>query len=300
MGRKRRVVRRSLVPVAVDEAISYVDTICVNLPVGMKKEAFRDLRVGLLEALRPNRGRYLPKKMFRTDGKWFWTVFVHQPTIAALDVLQRSTSPFRITQVHVSLDLLPTDLRQALTLQRYIESRLVVTKRPSARSVHVDDCTTYFGKGARRGSEVVLYSDRRSKAEQTRACLHIDWRIKGAEALRAASLSTPTDVVELNHRRFWDERLLLWRAPSPGDLLAARQREVKRQFPEYAEDARKIKRQVNVSLRAASGPDLDIIATDLLYFMNQNRWIYGDRPSRLFLREPHQWMLPCELNAMWR
>jgi len=300
MGRKRRVVRRSLIPVQVDKTVSYVDTLCIALPVGARTEAIRSLRVSLLNALRPYKARYVPKKLGRSDGYWFWALFIHQPTIAALDVLATTTTPYRIVQLHLSLDLLTNSYEEARRLHRYVESRLVPTPRPKSSSVHVREKTTYFGKGVRRGNEVVLYHDRKSKVERERFCLHIDWRLMGSTVLRKASLTTPADIVYMNHREFWDQRLRLLLSPTGSYLLAARQRQLKLKAPLKEHAADKARRLVRAALRIATGPDGNLISSDLLHFLNSKPSPVGPSAIRLFSPEPHAWMLPPELNSMWR
>jgi hypothetical protein len=72
--------------------------------------------------------------------------------------------------------------------------------------------------GPRKAPNVLaVYRDRPSKVTGEVNCVHFDWRIKGAVALRRAGITSLTDLVELNHRQFWNGRLLL-RALSLRDL----------------------------------------------------------------------------------
>lgn len=303
MGANRRA-RHTLLTHRVDQRFSYVDTIYLELPVGLDRLAIRVLRMDLVRALRPQRSRYVQRRVTRksADGRafWYWTMLIHQPTLASIDVLLRTLIPFRITQVHVALDLLVPAGSDPCALHRYIESRLIVSKTPRSRLEVAGESTTYFNKGTRRGSEVALYSDRCSKADRTCACLHIEWRLMGAQALVRAGLRQLGDIVHLNHRKFWKERLVLWRPPSRDQVHAARRRLMKRNELDGSQDLQSTDVLVSHVFRFADGPDHDLIANNLLCFLAEHRLLFGARPTRMFKREESDWMLPGELNAMWR
>ena len=40
-------------------------------------------------------------------------------------------------------------------------------------------------------------------------CLHLEWRLNGLRAVRAAGIESGQDPLEFNHRAFWQKRLLL-------------------------------------------------------------------------------------------
>lgn len=302
MGRDRIIPRRSLAPVDVEDRLSYIDTVRIDLPVGLKKDQFKRLRAELLAALRPHLSRYVPKKFSWKSGRWHWGLFIHQPSISVLEVLARTTTPFRICEVHVALDLLTVGSAEALALQVHVESLLLPSRRPGKLVEYAGrpERTTYFNKGVRRGSEVAIYSDKKSKPEPDRSCAHIDWRIKGAHELRKAGLSTPKDIASLNHRNFWDQRLALYMPPSTPRLKDARRRLLSHApvvGPQPTSATEKLLKAVNRSCR---GTDCRMMATNLLHVMNEHRWAFGPRSLRLFTRQSHGWMLPGDLNAMWR
>jgi hypothetical protein len=64
--------------------------------------------------------------------------------------------------------------------------------------------------GPRKAPNVLaIYRDRPSKVTGEIYCVHFDWRIKGVPALRRAGIISVTDLLTLDHRQFWRERLLL-------------------------------------------------------------------------------------------
>ena len=69
-------------------------------------------------------------------------------------------------------------------------------------------CTRY--SGPRRAPNVmVVYCDKPSKVTGEYNCLHFDWRIKGSEALRRAGIKSIGDLLKIDWRQFWSERILL-------------------------------------------------------------------------------------------
>lgn len=337
MGRKRLVRKRSLAPTQPVDCLSYVDTIRTDFPVGVKKEQLRPLRAALLSALRGSGGKVVARKFPWRNGLWYWVFFIHQPSISALQVLAETLVPFCIREVHVALDLTTERADDAIALKRHVESLLLPSSRPAkcveysgrsdgsayfnkgtCRGVEValysdkpskverveyigrTDGSAYFSKGTRRGVEVASYSDKLSKVDPGRHCFHLEWRIRGAKALRSMHLASIPDVLRLNHREFWDSQLALYSAPSQSQLRAARDRVVRSSPDERRRSSQSSARLAHLLLRASLGPSFRPVATDLLGYLNLLRCAFGARSKRLFKRQSHQWMLPCELNALWR
>src|ERR1035437_8946348 len=221
MGRKRIVVRHSLLGVKVLDEVSYIDSVCVILPRLMPKDKFRDLRLALLNERRKTGQRYVFKKRIRPDGHFFFVLAVHQPSQRSLEILGDVVAPApmqaRILEVHVALDLITGSFSEAEALQRYVEERLLPSTR-TKKPVHCAGNTTYYYRLTRKGVEVALYSDRLGKSTAA-PCLHVEWRTIGAHTLRLADLAATADLISLNHRAFWDQRLSLWKIPSADAML---------------------------------------------------------------------------------
>lgn len=277
---------------------SFVDTICLWLPTLLPKQNFRPLRLALLNAQETRKKRLVLKKRCRPDGSWFFTLFIHQPTMAALSVLAQTLTPFRLIEVHVALDLLAESRADAEQLQRYVEARLLKSGRPTSPIHWIDDQTAYMGRGTRRGVELAMYSDKRSKTPGGGCCLHIEWRLMGAQAIRKAGLESIDAIAGMQHCDFWDQRLSLWQAPSAEALLGARERQLKK-FPVAGSTPESTRRLIAMVVRAVSCSRQNILANDLLWLLNRNKDFYRRPAKRLFSREPHAWMLPSQSNALW-
>ena len=87
--------------------------------------------------------------------------------------------------------------------------------RYHVKKYHRDQGIRFVGgvtrySGPRKSPNVLaIYRDRASKVTGEVYCVHFDWRIKGAPALRRAGIASVADLIKLNHRRFWQERLLM-------------------------------------------------------------------------------------------
>lgn len=64
--------------------------------------------------------------------------------------------------------------------------------------------------GPRSAANVLAtYSDRESKVTGEVFCVHTEWRIRRSRALRAAGVNGLADLLTLDHRGFWSQRLLI-------------------------------------------------------------------------------------------
>jgi hypothetical protein len=299
MGRKRRIPRASLVPVDVCERLSFVDTIAITLPSLMDKGSFRALRAALINELRPQQGRIVLKRFVRRTGSWFLMMFVHQPTLRALEVLANAGTPFRVTQVHLALDLVTHTRADAETLMRHVEARLCPGRKQAERATVYGGKTTYFAKGRDRGTETILYWDLPSKAAPQYPCLHLEVRLKGARALRSVQLENLKDIADINHNAFWDSVLVLRRAPGTARLVEARQRRMRAPADGAGEGRAESRRCVGAALRTCENQVGEVVASDLLRLLAQQPAVYGSPATRLLDKEAHTWMLPGRKNALW-
>lgn len=298
MGRKKKVVRRSLVPVSIISSSSYIDSICVVLPGRMPKEMFRFLRESLYAALRPRKRRYVLRKVTTANGFWIFKITVHQPTPASVQILEDAVDTInaRLLEVHVSLDLETSSLADAMALQDYLEHRLLPSTRQS-KPVERFKTTTYFNRLTRKGLEVAVYSDKPSKVNGA-PCFHMDWRMIGAAILKRERLSTGSEILGLDHRDFWDRKLALWLPPSQATIAKNRNRSAGSKQPE-AVGSTLNQSKARLLLRSATSPRGVVVAHELLRFLRKNEMAYNRRAMRLFSKEPHDWMLPPKDKLTW-
>jgi hypothetical protein len=77
------------------------------------------------------------------------------------------------------------------------------------------DQTRY--SGPRRARNVLaLYRDKHCKVTGEVYCVHLDWRIRGVEALRRAGIGSVRDLLQFDQRQFWQQRLRLFDIDASG------------------------------------------------------------------------------------
>lgn len=294
MGRKRQVNRRHLPPILNCTSVSFIDTIVLSMPKLMPLEHFRELRVALVNELRPQGRRFVLKThRYGADG-FLVNLHVHQPTMGALKLLASCGLIGRVTQVHVALDVTVDRAQDAEVLRRYLEARLCISDRPKRQSTEYGGVTTYFNRPIKAGIEVAIYSDRLSKVSYE-PCCHVEWRLKGAAVLRRFGLSSPTDIVALCPQAFWSDVLRLSRPPQKEQLVAARTKELRNQHrPEHT-----ARRDVAMVLRAVTGPTGLASAHNLRCLLREHPWLFGRRAYRLFVDESVRWLLPSNTHMPW-
>jgi hypothetical protein len=302
MPRKRKVVRRSLLPTSVVAELAYLDTVCMVLPEKMPEEIFGALSQSVRDSVGRDKKRCICKRVPTANGFWHYKLFVHQPTLDSMDFLARGSEDpcrARLLEVHIALDLITENHESARLLQNYLEARFL----PSGRLKKPVKCygprasqTTYYNWKTRKGTELKFYSDKPSKVTGS-PCLHIEWKIVGSVALAAAELRTINDLVELDYRKFCDERLSLWRAPKVAELIKLHQK--LQQSNRLTSGAIRSENAATRLIRSAQGDNGRIVAQDLLLALMKAEKQFSLRPKRLFSREPHDWMLPPKNNALW-
>jgi hypothetical protein len=68
--------------------------------------------------------------------------------------------------------------------------------------------TRYTAK-RRAANKLVNYAEQGSRISGELFCEHVEWRLIGARALRRAGIGSLNELLKLDHRQFWTERLLM-------------------------------------------------------------------------------------------
>lgn len=288
MGQKPRV-RVPLLPDFIGRD-SYVDSVAVRVRRSWTSAEF--------EEFRRHCGRFyrdavkLPEPL---GNRYMLVDFFHQPQPRIFELIEEHG--LQLFQLHVALDLTTSTFDEAIEGQRFIEHRIQRSSRPVNLSSWEGETTAYIGRTqSLAGAQIVVYSDHRSKVGRF-PCVHVEYRIRGVQALEREKFGCPSDVVALNHQEFWAQRLQLRTPPTFDKLVRHRVRHLARNQRRPNVDT--IQRTVRLQLRAASGPELNtVLSSDLLHLLQS--WNYvGANPGRLFSRESNKWLLPQPDNALW-
>lgn len=308
-GRPRERSSVEPAPKEFVRAVSYVDTVVVQM---IRKVMPDDFRRALVRSTRPFGGRYVRKIIPTANGFFILKIWIHQPTAASLELLAdfEATGWLKLLEVHVALDLIASSHEGAEILRHHIEGRLLPSVRAKyerqLRNTDKKVCavssvgdTTYYFKDIGAGTEIAIYSDRFSKTAYGAPCCHVEFRLRGAGKLRAADLSGLQSVISLNHRKFWDSQLSLWRHPTVEAIARASNGTARSRTPESLGSAQN-KRDARRMIRLATHTDRGFLNGYLLYLELRNEARkYNERPLRLFQNVNHDWALPPPQNGLW-
>jgi|SRR5215211_2775180 len=179
---------------------------------------------------------YFGSKPMRFDRRWRQRIGLPQPDTAALQFLAQRDGVL-LNYLEIALDLIFRSEVDRDDAFDFVD-RHHVKKYHRDRVRFVKGTTRYTD---RRGApnNLVTYSGRHSKLTGEVACLHFDWRITGAVALRRAGIESVTDLLTLDHHRFWQSRLLFYELDwqKLGLMLLNRQHGRRRRHWERAERA---------------------------------------------------------------
>ena len=132
-----------------------------------------------------------------------------QPTNHALTyLLNRVGAAHQINYLELPLDLTTTSASDAQKLQEFFEVYWVQTHRGKLRVGSYGGTAYSANRGKARNSHTI-YSDRPSKVTGEEFCCHLEWRISGRPAVRAAGFESLVDLLEFDHRAFWEKKLRL-------------------------------------------------------------------------------------------
>ena len=145
-------------------------------------------------------------KRKRWDPKYQMFVQLFQPYDAALAYLA-TLDDVLLNRGEVALDLIFAS-EQELDAAHEIVSKHHRQRWHGEQEVRFYKITRYSA-GPRAANKLANYADKACRITGEVFCLHIEWRLIGAQALRRAGLGTVGELLEFDHRRFWQDRLLL-------------------------------------------------------------------------------------------
>jgi hypothetical protein len=155
-----------------------------------------------------------PKRWQRERYQQFLSL--PQPTPAALQFLS-AYSDGLLNYAEIALDWTFDDAEEnahaANTANRYIVKRW---HRDSQGIRFVAGVTRYTGSRTAT-TNLVSYNDKSSRVTGETYCTHTEFRLRGVLALRRAGVHAVKDLLNLDYREFWHERLIM-RAVDPTKL----------------------------------------------------------------------------------
>jgi hypothetical protein len=127
-----------------------------------------------------------------------------QPSNEALELVGAICRKPRLTYVEMAMDWVFDRLYHSDNAYDLVDKHSV--KKHGRGQVRYCKTTRYSGP-RRSATNLAVYPDKPSKMTGELGCLHFDWRIKGADALRRSGIASIDDLLALDHHAFWRERL---------------------------------------------------------------------------------------------
>jgi hypothetical protein len=277
---------------------SYVDTVVLR----QHKKIDKALLGSLALTFGPGRGIWhediVPDSRPSPTGYVVHTLSLHRPTESTIRFLETLLEHGQsIAAVHVALDILVKTPELAFACKDFLEHRLITNpKAPTV--VSALDTTSYYNPLLKAGERYVLYADKPSRLLEDLSCCHLEARIIGPQALKAARLSTPIAILQANYMKFWNRRLDLRLPPSSDRLARARNKASNsRQRDALGDEANQ--KHVAEMLSASQNERGIVVAQTLLANMRAAGDHYSTRPIRHFEKQRHDWLLPARRNVHW-
>lgn len=250
-----------------------------------------------------------PRSIQLENGISIQSLWLHQPS---RDVIERLLeTECRIIRVHVALDILSGTKAKAKELQEYLSQTFVLSSAPydPVTWFRTDDnpsgdSTCYFGFSKPRGpgKTAALYADRVSKVTNT-PCCHLEARLELLDTLQRSSVDNAQNLLNFNHKEFWQQRIMLLQPPTELDIgkawcKAFTKSSYSKKFP-YGTRTNSMQRVGALLLRAAQDRHGNVNANDLLYFLKNTSVLGKQRPRGCFKTLDSSWIVLPSENGLW-
>jgi hypothetical protein len=181
---------------------SYVDklTIWLKQPLAKRQLAWLRGQCG-------TGGLHTLDQRARFDRSYVQRLQLNQPTHEAIQSLI-SLADSHLTYVEVALDWTFDDEEVRDAAFAFVVRHHVKRWHRDQGIRFVKGVTRYTGPRSAR-TVLASYADRHCKISGELYCVHLEWRMRGVETLRRAGITCVADLLKLDHRRFWQDRLLM-------------------------------------------------------------------------------------------
>jgi hypothetical protein len=191
-------------PPAPASTHGYFDKIAVWMPRRLAPAAIKQLKANAAHVwVGKRRARFNPRLVQRVELK--------QPSESALRALAAHPGVY-INRVEVALDLIFKNARERDRAYEFVDKHLVRRWHGSKQQirVHPGEAGTRYDAARSAANAIVVYREKHSRISGEVDCLHLEWRASKRRAVQALGISSPRDLLRFDHRRFWEQRLLLF------------------------------------------------------------------------------------------
>lgn len=149
------------------------------------------------------------KKPMYLNPTWRCLLELFQPTEEAFIYLQWNiVTPYLINHFQPSLDFITEDLTDAETVKDFFIQHLI--KRWQRGEIENKIGSGFYFKERKAASNLLGYHEKLSKINSRPSC-HIEMRLQGSVAVKRAGIGRFEDLINFNHRTFWNKHLQLRR-----------------------------------------------------------------------------------------
>ena len=155
----------------------------------------------------------------RFDSRLRQRVDLRQPSADALRQLARRDDVW-INKVEVAIDYVfdspvardeTSEFFDRHMIRRWHgKNQQIRVYRPGMQDDDEGGVGTRYDAGRGAPNMTALYRNEFSRVTGEFNCVHLEWRLSGLRAVRNAGIESGRDLLEFNHRQFWQKRLLLY------------------------------------------------------------------------------------------
>jgi hypothetical protein len=158
-------------------------------------------------------GLHVQTRPARFDRNYRQLLQLRQPKAPAFRWLAGREDAL-INRAEITLDLTFESNAERDDAQEFVHQHLVRRWHGRRQEIRINssDNDTRYDAGRGAPNRMVIYDEDHCRITGELHCLHIEWRVKGAKAVRSAGIESPRDLIGFNHHRFWQRRLLLYEA----------------------------------------------------------------------------------------
>lgn len=181
---------------------------------------------------------YAETKPARFNGRLRQRVELRQPDTRALQWLARHSDTL-INRVEIALDYLFDFRVDRENAWHFMHSRLVRRWHGKKQKIRIvrsrnqedfdeenNSIGTRYDASRASPNTIAFYEQTHSRITGEFNCLHLEWRLNKLKAVRRAGIASGQDLLDFDHRRFWEEKLLLFNVDKArlGRLLSNRKK----------------------------------------------------------------------------
>jgi hypothetical protein len=142
------------------------------------------------------------------DPRYRQRLQIRQPPPEVLKWIAEQPGAY-VNYLELALDLVFATEQDKDEAEAFIRKHLVKNHRGKQEIQQQGGTTTMYLASPEAANNIVTYGDQECRITGEINCLHIEWRKRGAAALRQEGI-TAKNLNDIDHRGFWQRKLLLY------------------------------------------------------------------------------------------